>query len=117
MFNGLFCCNDHQQDIKHLLNYKMNPKHKVVEHIEFMCNWLFRFYMHGVHKFYIEQQMKIVFDSLLEEWNQVRQSLKNKFSALDFNTLTNEMLIERVIVYHYGYTKHMSKRKKIGFYC
>ena len=49
-----FVVVDSQQEIKHLLSYKMNPKHKVVEHIDYMYNWLFRLYMHGVHEFYIE---------------------------------------------------------------
>ena len=45
----------------------MNPEHRIVEHINFMYNWLFKLYIHGVHEFYIEQQIKIVLDSLLEE--------------------------------------------------
>ena len=50
-----FVVVDSQQEIKNLLEYKMNPKHRVVEHINFMYNWLSRLYMHGVHEFYIEQ--------------------------------------------------------------
>ena len=76
---------DCQHEIKNLLGYKMNPEHCVFEHINFMYNWLFRLYMHEIHEFYIEQQMPIVLDSLPEEWNQVRQSLKDRLSALDFN--------------------------------
>ena len=77
----------------------MNPEHRVVEHINFMYNWLFKLYIHGFHKFYIEQQMKIVIDSLPEEWNQVRQSLKDKLSTLDFNSLAEDMLLERERLY------------------
>ena len=85
--------------MKHLLEYKMNPGHNVVEHIIFMYNWFFKIYIHGVHEFYIEQQMEIVLDSLPEEWNQVRKSLNDRLSALDFNTLTDEMLLEREHLY------------------
>ena len=77
----------------------MNLEHHVVEHINFMYNWLFRLYMHEIHEFYIEQQMAIVLDSLPEEWNQVRQSLKDRLSALDFNSLAEDMLLERERLY------------------
>ena len=43
--------------------------------------------------------MKIVLNSLLEEWNLIRQSLKDKLSSLDFNTLTDEMMLEREHLY------------------
>ena len=99
----------------------MNPKHRIIEHINFMYNWLFKLYIHGVHEFYIEQQMEIVLDSLPEEWDQVRQSLKDRLSALDFNSLVEDMLLERererAIAYHYEYTTHRSKPKKIGSCC
>ena len=94
-----FVIVDRQQEIKNLLGYKMNPEHCVVEHSNFMYNWLLRLYMHGIHEFYIEQQMTIVLDSLPEEWNQVRQSLKDKLSALDFNSLAEDMLLERERLY------------------
>ena len=90
---------DNQQDIKHLLSYKMNHKHKVVEHIDYMYCWLFRLYIYGVHEFYIEQQMEIVLNSLPKEWNLVRQSLKDKLSSLDFNTFTDETLLEKERLY------------------
>ena len=77
----------------------MNPEHTVVEHINFMYNWLFRLYMHEIHEFYIEQQITIVLDSLQEKWNQVRQFLKDKLSVLDFNSLAKEMLLERERLY------------------
>ena len=64
-----FVIMDHQQEIKNLLEYKMNSEHRVVEHINFMYNWLFRLYMHEIHEFYIEQQIVIVLDSLPKEWN------------------------------------------------
>ena len=109
-----FVVVDCQQEIQLLLEYKMNPEHNVVEHIIFMYNWFFKIYMHGVHEFYIEQQMEIVLDSLPEEWNQVRQSLNDRLSALDFNTLTDEMLLEREHLYTIIGIQHRSKRKKIG---
>ena len=56
-------------------------------------------YMHDVHKFYIEQQIKIVLNSLPNEWILVRQSLKDRLSSLDFNTLADEMLFERECLY------------------
>ena len=43
--------------------------------------------------------MEIVLDSLLEEWNQVQRSLKDRLSALNFNSLTEEMLLERERLY------------------
>ena len=43
--------------------------------------------------------MEIVLDSLLEEWNQVRQSLKDRLSTLDFNSLAEDMLLERERLY------------------
>ena len=55
--------------------------------------------MYGVHKFYIEQQIKIVLNSLFEEWNQVQQSLKDRLSAFDFNFLAEEMMLERERLY------------------
>ena len=94
-----FVVVDSQQEIKNLLGYKMNPEHRVVEHIKFMYNWLFRLYMHEIHEFYIEQQMEIILNSLLKEWNQVRQSLKDRLSALGFNSLTEDMLLKRERLY------------------
>ena len=94
-----FVIVDRQQEIKNLLEYKMNLEHRIVEHINFMYNWLFKLYMHGVHEFYIEQQIAIVLNSLPEEWNQIRQSLKDRHSALDFNSLAEDMLFERERLY------------------
>ena len=94
-----FVVVDNQQKIKSLLEYKMNPEHRVVEHIKFMYNWLFRLYMHEIHEFYIEQQMTIVLDSLPEEWNQVRQYLNDRLSALNFNSFVEDMLLEKERLY------------------
>ena len=41
----------------------------------------------------------MVFNSLSDEWNQVRQSLKDKLSALDFNSLAEDMLLEKERLY------------------
>ena len=60
---------------------------------------MFRLYTHDVHKFYIEQRMKIILDSLPDEWNQVRQSFKDRLNALDFNSLAEDMLLERERLY------------------
>ena len=49
-----FVVVDCQQEIQLLLDYKMNPKYKIVEHIDFMYKWMFRLYTHDVHEFYIE---------------------------------------------------------------
>ena len=68
--------------------------------------------MHDVHEFYIEQQMKIVLDSLSKEWNQVRQSLKDKLSALDFNSLTEDMLLERERLYTIMSIRRTSRRAR-----
>ena len=62
-----FVIVDRQQEIKNLLEYKMNLERCIVEHINLMYNWLFRLYMHEIHKFYIEQQITIVLDSLQEK--------------------------------------------------
>ena len=43
--------------------------------------------------------MEIVFNSLLEEWNLVRQLLKEKLTSFNFNTLVDEMLLERERLY------------------
>ena len=43
--------------------------------------------------------MEIVLNYLLEESNLVRQSLKDKLSFLDFNTFTDEMLLEKEYLY------------------
>ena len=94
-----FVVVDYQQEIKHLLKYKMNHEHNVVKHNNFMYNWLFKLYMHGVHEFYIEQQMEIVLNYLSKEWNQVWQSLKDMLNALDFNSLVEEILLERERLY------------------
>ena len=59
-----FVVVDCQQEIQLLLENKMNPEHRVVEHINFMYNWLFRLYKYGIHEFYIEHQMEIVLNSL-----------------------------------------------------
>ena len=43
--------------------------------------------------------MEIVLNSLPKEWNQVRRSLKDRLSALDFNSLAEDMLLERERLY------------------
>ena len=43
--------------------------------------------------------MEIVLNSLLEKWDLVLQSMKDRLSSLDFNTLANEMLLKRERLY------------------
>jgi len=43
----------------------------------------------------MEHQMLIVLNSLPEEWMLVRLSLEYRLESLDFNNLTDEMLLER----------------------
>ena len=43
--------------------------------------------------------MEIVLDSLSEKRNQVRQFLKNKLNVLDFNSLTEDMLLKKERLY------------------
>jgi len=51
--------------------------------------------MSGVYEFYMEHQMLIVLNSLLEKWMSVRLSLEYRLESLDFNNLIDEMLLER----------------------
>ena len=39
--------------------------------------------------------MEIVLDALPNEWESVRKALKPRLSFIDFNTLADEMLLER----------------------
>lgn len=75
-------------------------------HIYHMYNWIKILWIHNVHEFYIEQQIQIVLDSPSEEWNKVWNSLKQILSMLSFETLSNEMLLERERLY-----AHMSRRR------
>jgi len=77
------------------LGYAFNPVHKIQEHIDYMYHWMIRLTISGVCEFYMEHQMLIVLNSLLEEWMPVRLSLEYKLESLDFNNLANEMLLER----------------------
>jgi hypothetical protein len=53
-----------------------------------------RLAMSGVYEFYMEHQMLIILNSLLEEWMTVRQSLEYRLESLDFNNLIDKMLLE-----------------------
>jgi hypothetical protein len=50
--------------------------------------------MSVVYELYIENQMLIILNSLLEEWMIVRQSLEYRLKSLDFNNLVDKMLLE-----------------------
>ena len=54
-----------------------------------------RLAMSGVYEFYMEHQMLIVLNSLLEEWMSVRLLLGYRLEYLDFNNLADEILLER----------------------
>ena len=81
--------------IIHLLAYKKSAFHTVAEHIDYMYHWIANLWHRDVHEFFIEQQIHIVLDALPDEWESVRQALKQRLSSLDFNTLTDDILLER----------------------
>ena len=60
-----------------------------------MYHWMSRLAMSGVYKFYMEHQILIVLNYLLEEWISMRLSLEYRLEFLNFNNLVDEMLLER----------------------
>ena len=90
---------DKQQQIDHLSGYTINNVHKIKEHIDYMYHWMGKLTMIGVYEFYMEHQMLIVFNSLVNEWMSVQLSLKYRLKSLSFNNLVNEMLLERELQY------------------
>jgi hypothetical protein len=90
-----FVVVDRQQQIDYLLGYTINLVHKIQEHIDYMYHWMNRLAMSNVYKFYMEYQMLIVLNSLLEECMPVRLLLEYRLESLDFNNLADEMLLER----------------------
>jgi len=94
-FLEYFVIMDRQQQIDHLLGYAFNHVHKIQEHIDYMYHWMSRLAMSGVYEFYMEHQILIVLNSLPKEWMSVRVSLEYRLESLDFNNLSNEMLLER----------------------
>ena len=89
------CVVDTRAQIIHLLAYKKSAFHTVAEHIDYMYHWIVNMWYRDVHEFFIEQQIQIVLDALLDEWESVRQTLKQRLSSLDFNTLTKDIMLER----------------------
>ena len=81
--------------IIHLLAYKKSAFHTVAENIDYMYHWIANLWHRDVHEFFIEQQIQIVLDALPNEWESVRQALKQRLSSLDFNTLAEDILLER----------------------
>jgi hypothetical protein len=65
--------------------------------------------MSGVYKFYMEYQMLIVLNSLLEEWMSVRLLLEYRLESLDFNNLVDEMLLERKHQYTKKDIRHIGR--------
>ena len=57
---------DRQQQIDHLLGYAFNHVHEIREHIDDIYHWMIRLAMGAVYEFYIEHQMLIVLNSLLD---------------------------------------------------
>jgi hypothetical protein len=51
--------------------------------------------MSGVYEFYMEHQMLIFLNSLLEKWMSVQLSLEYRLESLYFNNLDDEMLLDR----------------------
>jgi hypothetical protein len=92
---------DRQQQINHLLGYTINLVHKIQEYIDYMYHYMSRLAMSGVYEFYMEHQMLIVLNSLHEEWMLMRLSLEYRLKFLDFNNLTDVLLLER----EHQYTK------------
>jgi hypothetical protein len=86
---------DRQQQINHLLGYTINLVHKIQEYIDYMYHYMSRLAMSGVYEFYMEHQMLIVLNSLHEEWMLMRLSLEYRLKFLDFNNLTDVLLLER----------------------
>jgi hypothetical protein len=60
-----------------------------------MYHWMSRLAISSVYEFYMEHQMLIILNSLPEEWMSVRLLLECRLEFLDFNNLTNEMLLKR----------------------
>ena len=58
---------DKQQQIDHLLGYTINHVHKIKEHIDYIYHWMSKLTMSGVYEFYMEHQMLIFLNSLLEK--------------------------------------------------
>ena len=81
--------------INHLLTYKKSAFHTVAEYIDYMYYLIANLWHRDVHEFFIEQQIQIVLDALPDEWESVRQALKQRLSSLDFNTLAEDILLER----------------------
>ena len=88
------CVVDTRAQIIHLLAYKKSAFHTVAKHINYMYHWIVNLWYH-VHEFFIEQQIQIVLDALPDEWESVRQALKQRLISLDFNTLAEDILLER----------------------
>ena len=88
------CVVDTRAQIIHLLAYK-KAFHTVAEHIDHMYHWIVNLWHRDVHEFFIEQQIQIVLDALPDEWESVRQALKQRLISLDFNTLAEDILLER----------------------
>jgi len=51
--------------------------------------------MSGVYEFYMEHQMLIFLNSLIEKWMSVQLSLEYRLESLYFNNLDDEMLLDR----------------------
>ena len=46
---------------------------------------------------FFKKQLEIVLDALPDEWNSIRKAMQPRLSFIEFNPLTDEMLLERDI--------------------
>jgi len=74
-----------------------------------MYHWMNRLAMSNVYKFFMEYQMLIVLNSLLEECMPVRLLLEYRLESLDFNNLADEMLLERKHQYTEKDIRHIGR--------
>jgi hypothetical protein len=73
----------------------INHVHKIQKYIDYMYHCISRLAMSGIYEFYMEHQMLIILNSLPEKWISVRLSLEYRLKSLDFNNLTDEMILDR----------------------
>jgi len=64
-----------------------------------MYHLMSRLAISGVYEFYMEHQMLIVLNSLLEKWMLVQLSLEYRLESLDFNNLVDVMLVRLSLEY------------------
>ena len=75
--------------LEQLCAYKKNPKHSLREHVDVMYNklWTFHVIYNEHYEFSVEQQMRIVLNSLLDSWKSERKALAEKENDLNYNKM------------------------------